>query len=159
MEVLITGGSEGIGRGLAARFLKAGHRVMVTGRDELKLQQAASELPGLEIFANDIGSATEREVLAQYIERVMPGLDVLINNAGIQRRISLAADYADWTARQTEIDILFSGPAHLNHLLYRYSFILKRKALSSMLPPAVPMFPRYLRRFIARARRLCITTR
>jgi uncharacterized oxidoreductase len=117
MEVLITGGSEGIGRGLAARFLKAGHRVIITGRNKTKLNKLAAELPGLEIFAGDIGSVAEREVLAQHVERVIPNLEVLINNAGIQRRIPLAADQASWSERQAEIDILFSGPVHLNHLL------------------------------------------
>ena len=47
----------------------------------------------------------------------MPEINYVINNAGIQRRISLAADTAAWPERQAEIDILLSGPVHLNHLL------------------------------------------
>jgi uncharacterized oxidoreductase len=47
----------------------------------------------------------------------MPQLDLVINNAGIQRRVSLAEDRADWAERQAEIDILLAGPVHLNHLL------------------------------------------
>ena len=46
-NVLITGGSEGIGRGLAARYLAAGSKVLVTGRTPEKLESAARELPGL----------------------------------------------------------------------------------------------------------------
>jgi uncharacterized oxidoreductase len=42
---------------------------------------------------------------------------VVINNAGIQRRIALAADSAPWSERQKEIDTLLSGPIHLNSLL------------------------------------------
>src|SRR6202012_4002762 len=52
-----------------------------------------------------------------YIRENMPDITILINNAGIQRRIGLAADTASWTERQAEIDILLSAPIHLNHLL------------------------------------------
>jgi short-subunit dehydrogenase involved in D-alanine esterification of teichoic acids len=43
--VLITGGSEGIGRGLAARYLAAGNKVLITGRSAEKLEKVARELP------------------------------------------------------------------------------------------------------------------
>jgi uncharacterized oxidoreductase len=55
--------------------------------------------------------------LAQHVRTALPNLTVLLNNAGIQRRISLAADTAAWAERQHEIDTLLSGPVHLNHLL------------------------------------------
>ncbi|GAB3915150.1 SDR family NAD(P)-dependent oxidoreductase [Larkinella knui] len=116
-NVLITGGSEGIGYGLAARFLKAGSRVLVTGRDAAKLAKAASELPSLKTYVSDMGKIQDREALAQYVASVMTPLHWVINNAGIQRRISLAQDKAPWSERQQEMDILLSGPIHLNHLL------------------------------------------
>ncbi len=116
-NVLITGASEGIDLGLAQRFIAAGSRVLVTGRGEEKLLAAQRRYPGLEIFVNDIGIAEQREILATYIKQNMPGVNVVINNAGIQRRIALAADTAPWSERQAEIDILLSAPVHLNHLL------------------------------------------
>jgi len=116
-QVLITGGSEGIGLGLAARFLQAGSKVLITGRSAEKLEKAAHTYPGLQTFVNDIGQPAQREVLATHIQAVMPQLNILVNNAGIQRRIALAADNAPWAERQAEIDILFSAPVHLNHLL------------------------------------------
>jgi uncharacterized oxidoreductase len=116
-NVLITGGSEGIGRGLAERFLKAGSTVLVTGRNPEKLKRAASELPGLRTLVNDISKPEGRVELAEYIAETFPKLNVLFNNAGIQRRIALAADTAPWQERQVEIDTLLSGPVHLNSLL------------------------------------------
>jgi uncharacterized oxidoreductase len=116
-NVLITGGSNGIGLGLAARFLAAGSKVLVTGRSPEKLEQSARTLTSLLIFVNDIGKPQEREALARYVQSSMPGLNVLINNAGIQRRVPLAVDMASWAERQAEIDTLLSGPVHLNHLL------------------------------------------
>ncbi len=115
--VLITGGSEGIGLGLAKRFYNAGSTVMITGRNEARLKKAALEMPGIFYLINDIGSASERENLAQYIGQTMPQINMVINNAGIQRRVSLAEDNAPWGERQKEIDTLFSAPVHLNHLL------------------------------------------
>jgi uncharacterized oxidoreductase len=117
INVLITGGSEGIGLGLAQRFLKAGANVMITGRNLEKLHKAAGDNPGLHFFANDIGQAVQRERLAEHIRESMPGINMVINNAGIQRRISLAADSAPWNDRQAEIDILFAAPVHINSLL------------------------------------------
>jgi uncharacterized oxidoreductase len=116
-QVLITGGGEGIGRGLAARFRAAGARVLVTGRTLAKLEQAARDLPGLEVLVNDISRPEGREALADQVRTALPSLNILINNAGVQRRIALAADDAPWAERQAEIDTLLSGPIHLNHLL------------------------------------------
>lgn len=116
-EVLITGGSRGIGLELARRYLNAGARVLVTGRSPERLAAAARDLPGLETAVSDIGDAADREGLAAHALEVLPGLDVVVNNAGIQRRIELAADHAAWEEREGELRALFSGPVHLNHLL------------------------------------------
>jgi uncharacterized oxidoreductase len=116
-NVLITGGSEGIGRALAARYLAAGSKVLITGRAAQKLEKAQREMPGILTFVNDISSLEEREALARHVESYLPGVNVVINNAGIQRRVSLASDTAEWPERQAEIDILLSAPVHLNHLL------------------------------------------
>jgi uncharacterized oxidoreductase len=44
-QVLITGGSDGIGLGLARRFVAAGARVLITGRSAEKLANAAAAVP------------------------------------------------------------------------------------------------------------------
>src|ERR1700761_4677581 len=117
IQIAITGGSDGIGFCLAERFIRNGATVLVTGRNEEKLRQAASQLPGLQTFQNDISDPTERERLAAHLERQLPNLSVLINNAGIQRRIPLMTDNAPWPERQKEIDTLLAAPIHLTHLL------------------------------------------
>lgn len=116
-QVLITGGSGGIGFGLAKRFVHAGATVLVTGRRAEKLENARSILPGLLIFTNDISVPAEREKLAIFVRQHLPRLSILVNNAGIQRRVALAADHAPWWERQREIDTLLSGPIHLTDLL------------------------------------------
>jgi uncharacterized oxidoreductase len=128
-NVLITGGSDGIGRGLAARYLATGAKVLITGRNAEKLEKAARELPGILTFANDIARVEAREALASHVQSHLPRLDVVINNAGIQRRVSLASDTAPWSERQAEIDILLSAPVHLNHLLIPLMLRSKEPAL------------------------------
>jgi len=148
MNVLITGAGHGIGLGLAARFLAGGSTVLVTGRNAETLQRAATEHPGLMIYRNDIGRPEERERLADHVLTTMPNLDVLINNAGIQRRIPLAADTASWAQRQAEIDILLAGPIHLNHLLVptmlghgRPSLIVNVTSAGAFVPqPFAPLY-------------------
>src|ERR1700761_914800 len=95
-QVLITGGSEGIGKGLATRLISKGCKVLVTGRNAEKLEQAKQELPGLLTLVNDIGDPLQREQLANKVKLLLPGLNILVNNAGIQRRVGLAADGAPW---------------------------------------------------------------
>ncbi|GAA2514023.1 SDR family NAD(P)-dependent oxidoreductase [Winogradskya humida] len=109
-NVLITGGSDGIGLGLAARFQAGGSTVLIAGRSLAKLETAAEAYPGLTTFAGDVGRPESREELAAHVRATMPGLDLLINNAGVQRRTALAADDAPWKQRQAEIDILLAGP-------------------------------------------------
>src|ERR1700682_5148086 len=79
--VLVTGGSAGIGRAIAASLLDAGARVAITGRDERKLTAAAASLGAHPIRAD---VASEADVIRTYAEliKAFGHLDVLVNNAG-----------------------------------------------------------------------------
>ena len=79
--VLVTGGSAGIGRAIAASLLGAGARVAITGRDQRKLTAAAASLGAYPIRA-DVTS--EADVIRTYEELISAfgHLDVLVNNAG-----------------------------------------------------------------------------
>lgn len=77
---VVTGGSSGIGRAVAERFVKDGHRVLITGRRAAALAAAAEELGALgtvETAAFDVGD--EAAVDAALRER---DVDILVNNAG-----------------------------------------------------------------------------
>lgn len=77
-RVVVTGGTSGIGRAVAARFSAAGDAVWVTGRDQDKLDRAAAEL-GVEAIRCDHSRPEQIETLA----RCLPGeLDVLVNAVG-----------------------------------------------------------------------------
>ncbi|WBO86592.1 SDR family oxidoreductase [Hymenobacter yonginensis] len=88
--VLITGGTSGIGRACAVAFGQAGAQVVVTGRDEARLQETAQELARLGIRHHtvraDVGVAADAlRAVAETIS-TFGRLDVLLNNAGISMR-------------------------------------------------------------------------
>lgn len=86
VRMLITGGSAGIGRALAAQAREQGARVVLNGRDAERLTAAAEALE-LPAVAGDVGTDAAA-IVAGAVEH-LGGLDVLINNAGWGRRMTL----------------------------------------------------------------------
>ena len=70
--VLITGGSSGIGQGLAAEFLQAGSTVIITGRRESALKDAQHKHPKLLTCVNDASKAEDREELSRWVVKAPP---------------------------------------------------------------------------------------
>jgi uncharacterized oxidoreductase len=109
---LVTGGATGIGLAIARRLLAAGSRVIVCGRREEALRAAAAAHPGLVTRVCDVAREGEREALAAWVTAEHPDLNVLVNNAGVQRRVQLAAG-EPWSDTRQEIAINFDAPVHL----------------------------------------------
>src|SRR3954468_12822966 len=87
--VLVTGGTKGIGKGIASVFARAGANVAVAGRDRERGEAAAAELGGAYVAA-DVGKAQDCErMVAETVER-LGGLDVLCANAGVFPDVKLA---------------------------------------------------------------------
>ena len=127
--VLITGGSSGIGQGLAAEFLQAGSTVIITGRRESALKDAQHKHPKLLTYVNDASIAEDREELSRWVVKHHPQVNVLVNNAGIQRRGPLSKEPEDWSIRQSEIAINIEAPVHLTQLLTPHFLQQKEAAL------------------------------
>lgn len=82
-NVLITGGSSGIGKETAKQFIAKGAKVVITGRDDKRLQQVASEIGAIPLLF-DISDLNAIPSKAKEAIALLDGkIDVLINNAGI----------------------------------------------------------------------------
>jgi 3-oxoacyl-[acyl-carrier protein] reductase len=81
-RALITGGSEGIGRGIAEALIARGAKVAIMSRNEEKLAAVADEIGALAV-AGDVAREQDADrAVAKVIEQ-FGGLDILVNNAGI----------------------------------------------------------------------------
>lgn len=81
--ILITGGTSGIGYGLARRFHEAGNTVIVAGRRKELLDQITTEHPGIEAIILDVTDPASITRAAETLTVSHPQLNVLLNNAGI----------------------------------------------------------------------------
>ncbi len=81
--VLITGATDGLGRGVARDLHARGAQVLLHGRNGEKLDALSAELGGAPTFQADLASLDEVRSLAAEVERTTPALHVLISNAGI----------------------------------------------------------------------------
>jgi len=81
-RALITGGSEGIGRAIAAALAAKGAQVGIMGRHAETVNKAADELK-VTAFIGDVGHEDDAiRVVKEFVEK-MGGIDILVNNAGI----------------------------------------------------------------------------
>ncbi|MBO9534846.1 MAG: 3-oxoacyl-ACP reductase FabG [Solirubrobacteraceae bacterium] len=108
-RVLVTGGTRGIGKGIAAAFAGAGCHVVVSGRDAATGEVAAAELaaaaPGgatVTFVAGDLAVADDCATVVEEAVSILGGLDVLCANAGVFPQAPLA------TLTGQEIDDIFA---------------------------------------------------
>lgn len=80
--ILITGGGSGIGLEAAKQFLNIGAKVIITGRNQTKLEAAKKTYPALIAIKSDVSKAEDAQDLYEQIKR-MGGIDILYNNAGV----------------------------------------------------------------------------
>lgn len=90
-KAIVTGGTSGIGYQIACSFLNAGAKVLITGRSQLRIDEAIARVVndtpdsegriyGLEWNLNDTDSMG---VLFKKAIGILGGADILVNNAGI----------------------------------------------------------------------------
>ena len=82
---LVTGGSRGIGKGIADELAAAGARVAVVARDQGRAQAAAETLAGTGHagFGCDVSDEAAVEALIKNVEEQLGPIEILVNNAGV----------------------------------------------------------------------------
>ncbi|GAA6765552.1 SDR family oxidoreductase [Flavobacterium johnsoniae] len=90
-NVLITGGTTGIGLATAKEFIKAGANVWITGRNSENLEKAANEINSskLKTIVSDTANLSDLSLLEKAFAENNAPLDVLFLNAGIARFTSI----------------------------------------------------------------------
>lgn len=121
--VIITGGSSGIGKALAQELGQQGARVVITGRREKELFDAANALQqqGIQVLAvvSDVSLQSQtHEVVQQTIEK-FGRIDILINNAGMTMRSMFEETDVDATIRRL-MDVNFMGAVYMTQAALPY---------------------------------------
>ena len=108
--ILITGGTSGIGLELALQLSSLGNKVIITGRDQTKLDAVRRQHRDLVVMESDVSDPVAVAQLQARVCGDYPQLNILVNNAGVMRKINLQDNNADLEDLSLEIDTNLNGP-------------------------------------------------
>lgn len=111
--ILITGGTSGFGLEFTQKFLDLGNTVIITGRNQAKLEQTQKLFPQIHTFQSDVSDPIAIKELFEKVTKQFPDLNILINNAGEMRKINLHDTSIDLENINREIAINLSGPIRM----------------------------------------------
>src|SRR5215831_1155292 len=126
---LITGGSRGIGRGIAIELARLGFDLIINYRSD---RQAADEAANLAVvaagregariltFQADISEAADREALVGFAQSQLSRLDLLINNAGIGPQVRRDLLEASEESFDRLMRVNLKGPYFLTQSMARW---------------------------------------
>ncbi len=84
--IFITGGTSGIGKGLAEAFHQLGNQIIISGRREDRLRSICAANPGMRYFVLDVTDLNAVRNTARKVIEEFPALNCVFNNSGVQRR-------------------------------------------------------------------------
>jgi len=90
-----------------------GNTILITGRDQAKLDRAKAAFPKIHAFQSDVSDPKAIATLYEEVTRQFPELNILINNAGIMREINVHDKAGSLEDITREIEINLSGPIRM----------------------------------------------
>lgn len=129
--ILITGGTAGIGLEAIKQFLNEGLKVVITGRDQVKLDKIKQQYPAIIAIKSDIAIEEDAISLYQQVEK-LGGIDILYNNAGVLKLSSNLGIKNDSHLADAayEMNVNYLGIIRLNNLFME---MLKSKKESAII--------------------------
>lgn len=123
--VIVTGGTDGIGKALVEELIKEGAKVSTCGRnhDKLYLLQTTFPSAALHTMVADVSNENDCRRFIEMTIKMFGGIDVLINNAGISMRAELKDASVDVIRKV--MDINFFGAVYCTK--YALPFLIERK--------------------------------
>jgi NAD(P)-dependent dehydrogenase (short-subunit alcohol dehydrogenase family) len=123
--ILVTGASSGIGRAIAITCSKMGAKLVITGRNKIRLSETFNSLEGAENqqICLDLVNLAELEKLIE----ILPKLDGIVNNAGIANPLVLQLTEQNDVSEIMEINALV--PIHLTRLAIQHKKLNKGASL------------------------------
>ncbi|GAF38605.1 short-chain dehydrodenase [Agrilactobacillus composti DSM 18527 = JCM 14202] len=115
-HILITGGTTGIGLGLAKAFAAQNNQILIVDDSAEKLAQVKAQLPDVLIYQANLSKADQREDLKYWVADNFADIDMLINDAEIQRWVNLKNLQHDWHWYHQELNLDFEAQIHLTML-------------------------------------------
>jgi len=115
--ILITGGGSGIGLEAAKQFLEIGAKVIITGRNQDKINAAKQLYPSLIAIQSDAGNEADAQFLFDKVKE-LGGIDILYNNAGVgvpPTNLGIAND-KHLKGAIYEMEVNYFGVIRLNNL-------------------------------------------
>lgn len=123
--ILVTGASSGIGRAIATECSKMGARLIITGRNEERLQETFQNLEGNEHLK--ISGNLEDESFITHLSQTIPVINGIVHSAGISKRIPFK-----FTTKEKLDDIFrinFEAPSFLTLCLIKNKKIEKQGSI------------------------------
>jgi len=142
--ILITGGASGIGLEAAKQFSEIGAKVIITGRNQERLDAAKKQLPNLIAIKSDVSAEEDVKSLFNKVSQ-LGGIDILYNNAAVLAsplNLGVANDKHIANAAY-EMEVNYFGVIRINNTFMemlkskREAAIINTTSILSMVPSLI----------------------
>lgn len=130
-KILVFGGGSGIGKAIAKRYCDAGAKVIIVGRNEEKLKDAAGEINSTNLYYKvfDITDIEKQRTLFKECFDILGGLNGFVNAAAVGSSY-LGRGYEPWDITETEWDTV-------TDINFKAAFFLMRNEIDYMLENSI----------------------